>query len=108
MTTINALLARHNELADALGDKHLSAWKASKAKLAERIADLEARIKPAKASATDALFHLTDLCDELRINAKVARAKMRRLYAKDASALPRPVTRWAWDPADADEVRNLF
>ena len=108
MTTINALLARHNELADALGDKQLSAWKASKAKLAERIADLEARIKPARASATDALFHLTDLCRELGLNAKVARAKMRRLYAKDATTLPKPVTKWAWQPDDADEVRNLF
>lgn len=103
MTTIASLLARHN----ALADKPLATWKASKAKLLERIAELEAAAKPKPAPKRDDLFHITDLCRELSLNAKVTRAKLRRLYAGETS-LPAPVTKWAWDPTHAATIRAAF
>lgn len=106
MTTISSLLATRNELAARLDVKPIATWKASKAKLQEQIDEFTARLTPTR--KRDDLFHLTDLCRELSMNAKVARAKARRLYAKDATTLPTPVTKWAWDMADQDEVRNLF
>jgi hypothetical protein len=106
MTTINALLATRNELAARLDVKSIASWKASKAKLQEQIDEFTARLTPTR--KRDDLFHLTDLCRELGMNAKVARAKARRLYAKDDTTLPTPITKWAWDMSDQDRVREHF
>ena len=106
MTTLASLLATRNDLAARLDIKPLATWKASKAKLQEQIDEFNARLRPA--SKRDDLFHLTDLCRELGMNAKVARAKARRLYAKPDTTLPTPVTKWAWDMNDQDLVREHF
>ena len=106
MTTLASLLATRNELAARLDIKPLATWKASKARLQEQIDEFNARLTPTR--KRDDLFHLTDLCRELSMNAKVARAKARRLYAKDATTLPTPVTKWAWDMSDQDRVREHF
>ena len=106
MTTISSLLATRNELAARLDVKPIATWKASKAKLQEQIDEFTARLTPTR--KRDDLFHLTDLCRELGMNAKVARAKARRLYAKHDTTLPTPVTKWAWDMSDQDRVREHF
>lgn len=51
---------------------------------------------------------LTELCTKHNLHPKVARAKLRRLYAGDTKGLPTLMGRWSWASADADAIVKLL
>ena len=100
--TVSALLARYNELAD----KPLAKWSASKAKLQERIDELEAA-RAAASKRDPNTFTPADVARELGVNAKVLRAKVRRLTA--AGTFPvKPVTGTRYHRDDLPAFREAI
>lgn len=51
---------------------------------------------------------LTELCTRHSLHPKVARAKLRRLYAGDTKSLPALQGRWSWKAADVPAVIALL
>lgn len=89
-TTVASLLSSHNALAAQVDAKPLAKWSASKAKLQERIDALQAQVD-ALAKRDANTFRIADLAREFGKNAKVTRAKARRLLA--AGKIPAPAVR---------------
>ncbi len=81
MTTSTELLTIYNELAPQSGHKTLKSWSGSKKSLQERI-DALTKVRPEPAPADgdddDGMISVADVARELKINPKVARAKLRR------------------------------
>lgn len=92
--TTNQLLARYNQLAGT----SLKTWKTSKA-------ELENRIKALETAKTDKVT-IAAIAKSYKLNPKVIRARMRRLYAsKTATNLPTPISKTRWEFAAADRRR---
>jgi hypothetical protein len=51
---------------------------------------------------------LTELCETYKLNPKVARAKMRRLYSGDTKGLPTLLGRWSWASTDTAAIVKLL
>jgi hypothetical protein len=51
---------------------------------------------------------LTELCTKHNLHPKVARAKLRRLYAGDTKNLPTLMGRWSWATKDTDAIVKLL
>lgn len=95
--TIASLLARHN----ALADKPIAKWSKTKAALAERVAELEAAAR-AKGKRDPNTFTPADVARELGVNAKVLRAKVRRM-TKAGTFPVKPMSGTRYHVDDRDE-----
>lgn len=101
--TLAQMIAAHNALAARLEDvAAIEKFSASKAKLQERIDALQARVDALPAS--DDCFRLADLARDLHRNAKVLRAKHRRLLASGDHDLPAMIAPNVYANADRDRV----
>lgn len=95
--TLATLIARYNELAD----KPIVKWSQSKAKLQERIDELEAAARAASKRDPNT-FTPADVARDLGINAKVLRAKLRRLREAGKFTV-KPVSGTHYHVSDRDE-----
>lgn len=120
MTTINDLLKQYNDLAALQERPQLNSWKQSKEKLQQRIDLLKGPVKqpivyketPVTTSSTtgepSTTLRLVDILKATGKNPKVVRAKLRKLYAKDATDLPKPLAYWVFCKSDEQRVIELI
>lgn len=104
-----ALTTEYNELARVA--KITTAAPKSKAALEKAIASMKATLKAkAKRNVPSGFVSAADIAREVGVNPKVARAKLRRMYAgKDAKALPKVNgDAWLFAQGDHDRVIELL
>lgn len=97
--TTRELTTRHNDLVAASTTttfKPVKVWKASKAKLIERIEELEADASPKMK-----IVKLADIARDLNMEPKAARARFRRIWkTKLAAVLPDARKGWTFKASD--------
>lgn len=99
-----ALQARIDSLADVVGAVPAKAnAKAPKAKATAK----DAKAKDAKPAKDANAISVADLARATGQNPKVVRARLRRMYAKDAKNLPTPTDGWTFNKKDEARVMAL-
>jgi len=121
MATITEMLDEHNKLAKKLGKLTLSSWKQDKGKLQSRIDALSSEVTPVdkkpkftkkdeeaiekvakKKVQDDNMLSVADVAEEIGMNPKVARAKLRRKGKKSNEG------RWEMMKRNSDAHKDLI
>ena len=103
------LVADYNELAKTLGKPEISAktFNGTNGALTQALEDLRASTSPRRMAMTnETQIALVDIARSMNLNAKLARAKLRRMYGSDANnTLPPTLSEKNWIYAREHETR---
>jgi hydroxymethylpyrimidine/phosphomethylpyrimidine kinase len=108
------LVAEYNELAKSLGKPEITtkSFNGTNGALTAAIEELRASMSPRRRAMTNAdQIAVVDIAREMNLNAKLARAKLRRLYA-NAENVDLPPTlgerNWVYSREHLPRVRELL
>lgn len=110
-TTKSQLIAQYNEIAQSMNVATIETFNGTMGALRAKIDALRTSTTRRKRVLTNEThISLIDIARELSIDAKIARAKFRRIYAtRDANDLP--ITRdenWVFSRDDIERVKTLL